>query len=152
MCLLNKTLITTISHTHFWVLQYLQHVLLVFRLQSMQTPLAAHSVAYISKLEHCMDSSAMRQPSKTQPLKNGSGGITAWHSAKILQTEKKPNPSYVNQSLYKIQHFPVNGTWLCFRKECITRNKTLRMANNLGDRFRKGEVRKFEAPFFFWRG
>lgn len=30
------------------------------------------------------------------------------------------------------------------------RNKTIRMANNLGDRFRKGKVRKFEAPFFFF--
>jgi len=76
----------------------------------MQTPLAAHSVAYISKLEHCMDSSAMRHPSKTQPLKNGSGGITAWHSAKILCTGKKSNPFHANQSLHKIQLFPVNGT------------------------------------------
>lgn len=66
----------------------------------MQTPLAAHSVAYISKLEHCMYSSAMRHPSKTQPLKNGSGGITARHSAKILQTET--NSFYANQSLCKI--------------------------------------------------
>lgn len=40
-------------------------------------------------------------------MKNGSGGITAWHFAKILQTEKKPTP------LYKIyiksavrEHFP----------------------------------------------
>lgn len=85
-----------------------------------------------------MDSSAMRHPSKTQPLKNGSGGITAWHGAKTLQAAKKPTPFLLTsrciESVPVTQCFPVNGTWLCFRKECVTRNKTLRTADKLGDR------------------
>lgn len=99
-----------------------------------------------------MDSSAMRHPSKTQPLKKGSGGITAWHGAKTLQAAKKPTPFLLTnrciESVPVRQCFPVNGMWLCFRKECITRTKTLRMADNLGDRFRKETVWEFKGPIF----
>lgn len=66
--------------------------------------------------------------------------IDLWSLTKLQkscrQERKQPPPMLVSHYIKAVpvrQHFPLNSMWLCFRREGMMRNKTLGMANKLGD-------------------